>query len=145
MRVDQAVTVRALTRVGAAPGVLCERFTTSKLTQFEDLEKIATFGFRGEALASITHCARVTVTSMTKGAPCAHKACYLDGKLSPPGPGEPAKPKRCAGLQGTQIAVEDMFYNMPLRLKALRSPSEEYHRIVDAMTISCRCAHTKCR
>ena len=137
--------MRALTRVGAAPGILCERFTTSKLTQFEDLEKIATFGFRGEALASITHCARVTVTSMTKGAPCAHKACYLDGKLSPPGPGEPAKPKRCAGLQGTQIAVEDMFYNMPLRLKALRSPSEEYHRIVGAMTISCRCAHTKCR
>ena len=115
-------------------GILCERFTTSKLTQFDDLKKIATFGFRGEALASITHVAHMTVTSMTPGAPCAHKAHFVDGVLAPAKPGQPAKPQRCAGLVGTQIAVEDLFYNMPLRRKALRSASEEYNRIVDVMT-----------
>jgi DNA mismatch repair protein MLH1 len=122
---------------GIDPGdfaILCERFTTSKLQQFDDLQKIATFGFRGEALASITHCSRVTVTSMTPTAVCASKACYLDGKLAPFAPGEPAVPKRCAGLQGTQIAVEDMFYNMPLRRKALKSASDEYGRIIGVMT-----------
>ena len=44
------------------------------------------------------------------------------------------KPKRCAGVKGTQIAVEDVFYNMPMRLKSLRSAAEEYNRIVDVVT-----------
>ena len=114
--------------------IVCERFTTSKLRKFDDLSTIATFGFRGEALASITHVAHVSVTSMTEGAPCALRCHYSDGKPVAAKLGGDATPKRCAGVRGTQICVEDLFYNMPLRQKGLRSAGEEYNRILDVMT-----------
>jgi DNA mismatch repair protein MLH1 len=84
-------------------GIVCERFTTSKITKFEDLDTVETFGFRGEALASITHVAKVTITTMTSGQKCAFKAKYLDGKLVSNRPGDKVEPKPCAGVIGEDI------------------------------------------
>lgn len=111
--------------------ILCERFTTSKLKAFEDLTSIGTYGFRGEALASISHIAHLAVTTKTADSSCAWKAHYSGGHLSPAKPGQSADPKACAGRQGTQITVEDLFYNVLTRRRAFRSASEEYAKIAE--------------
>ncbi|KAH6676722.1 histidine kinase-like ATPase [Halenospora varia] len=113
--------------------ILCERFTTSKLKSFEDLTSIGTYGFRGEALASISHIAHLQVTTRTKDSNCAWRAHYDSGKLIPAKPGQSADPKPIAGRQGTQITVEDLFYNVPTRRRAFRSASEEYNKILDVV------------
>ncbi|CAI7583142.1 unnamed protein product [Penicillium bialowiezense] len=113
--------------------ILCERFTTSKLKEFEDLTSIGTYGFRGEALASISHIAHLTVTTKTAGSSCAWRAHYGDGKLIPAKPGQSSAPKATAGRGGTQITVEDLFYNIPTRRRAFRSASEEYAKILDVV------------
>lgn len=107
--------------------IVCERFTTSKLENFDDLTKISTYGFRGEALSSITHVAQLSIQTKTKTEVCAYKAEYKDGKLK-------ADPKPCAGNQGTVITVEDLFYNVPQRRNALKAPNEEFQKIYDVVS-----------
>lgn len=122
--------------------ILCERFTTSKLQKFEDLSSIATYGFRGEALASISHIAHLSVTTKTKDSDCAWRAHYDGGKLIPAKPGQTPEPKPVAGRNGTQITVEDLFYNIPTRRRAFRSASDEYNKIIDMVgRYAVHCSH----
>ncbi|ODV84641.1 hypothetical protein CANARDRAFT_200946 [[Candida] arabinofermentans NRRL YB-2248] len=114
--------------------ILCERFTTSKLTKFEDLNSIQTYGFRGEALASISHISHFSVVTKTKQDTCAWKCHYSEGKLVPSKPSvQSSDPKPIAGKDGTSIIVEDLFYNFPSRLRSLKSANEEYSKIVDVI------------
>ena len=57
--------------------ILAERFTTSKLSTFSDLRRITTYGFRGEALASMSHVSRLSVVTKTKMDNCAWKFVIL--------------------------------------------------------------------
>jgi DNA mismatch repair protein MLH1 len=103
------------------------------LKSFDDLKTISTFGFRGEALASITHVSNVTIQSRTADSPCAYKAKYSDGKLVPQKVGDKADPKPCAGVVGTTITVEDLFHNMPARRSAFKNQNEQYQKILDVV------------
>ncbi|XP_057793659.1 DNA mismatch repair protein MLH1 isoform X2 [Salvia miltiorrhiza] len=104
--------------------ILCERHTTSKLSKFEDLQSIRSMGFRGEALASMTYVSHVTVTTITKGQLHGYRATYKDGVME-------YEPKACAAVKGTQIMIENLFYNMAARKKTLQNSADDYSKIVD--------------
>jgi DNA mismatch repair protein MLH1 len=79
--------------------LVCERFTTSKLRTFDELlQGVQTFGFRGEALASMTHVARVCIRTKTAESPVAWTGEYSDGALI-------GALKPIAGVTGTQVSV----------------------------------------
>ncbi|CAH2070826.1 unnamed protein product [Thlaspi arvense] len=107
--------------------ILCERHTTSKLTKYEDLFSLSSMGFRGEALASMTYVAHVTVTTITKGQIHGYRVSYRDGVME-------HEPKACAAVKGTQIMVENLFYNMIARRKTLQNSADDYGKIVDLLS-----------
>ena len=92
------------------------RHATSKIASLEDLERVGTMGFRGEALASIAAVARVTLTSRARGA--AH-AWRLQGE-----PG--SMPEPAALVAGTVVEMRDLYYNTPARRKFLKSEGTEF-------------------
>ena len=63
--------------------LVCERFATSKLTNFDDLYQLNTYGFRGEALASLSYAAHVKIVSKIADSPCAYVCEYEDGSIRP--------------------------------------------------------------
>ncbi|KAK7271393.1 hypothetical protein RJT34_27250 [Clitoria ternatea] len=107
--------------------ILCERHTTSKLSAFEDLQRIRSMGFRGEALSSMTYVGHVTVTTITKGQLHGYRVSYRDGVME-------HEPRACAAVKGTQIMVENLFYNMAARRKTLQNSSDDYSKIVDLVS-----------
>ena len=89
---------------------------TSKIAKADDLENIITLGFRGEAVASIASVSKMSITSKTQKGKCYSLSC--DG-------GEIGEIKECAGYNGTDVKVETLFFNTPVRLKFLKSDKAE--------------------
>ncbi len=99
------------------------RHATSKITSLDDLERVGTLGFRGEALASVASVARLALTSRERGAGHAWK---LRGE-----PG--AEPEPAALMAGTVVEMRDLYYNTPARRKFLKSESTEFAHCADAV------------
>ncbi|MBD5605543.1 MAG: DNA mismatch repair endonuclease MutL, partial [Candidatus Eremiobacteraeota bacterium] len=102
-------------------GLAFARHATSKLGRAEDLERIASLGFRGEGLASIAAIARVRLVSRTAASDVGYAVDAHGGDVSAPEP--------TAAPPGTRIVVTELFGNVPVRREYVRSPSAEFARI----------------
>ncbi|HQV93563.1 MAG TPA: DNA mismatch repair endonuclease MutL [Anaerolineales bacterium] len=100
------------------------RHATSKLVRSDDLFSIVTLGFRGEALASIGSVSRMTITSRVEGEKEGARLIVEGGKAK--------KPTQVGSPVGTVVRVEDLFYNVPARLKFLKADVTE-RRAIDAL------------
>jgi DNA mismatch repair protein MutL len=100
------------------------RHATSKLVRAEDLFRISTLGFRGEALASISSVSRMTITSRVESAKEGARL-KVEGGIA-------GKVEKAGAPAGTVVRVEDLFYNVPARLKFLKTDVTE-RRAIDAL------------
>ena len=100
-----------------------ERHATSKITRVDDLQAIATLGFRGEALASIASVARLVLKSRFHQADQAWKTDNsMDARVLPD-----------SLTQGTQIEVSDLFYNIPARKRFLKTDKTEFNHCLEVI------------
>ena len=98
------------------PFAFC-RHATSKIENLEDLYKLSSFGFRGEALASISSISRLTCTSTTKN--------HDGGKITIHGSKQISHLPLKNNKSGTSLFIKDLFYNTPVRLKFIKSKNSE--------------------
>lgn len=106
--------------------VMClARHATSKIHAIEDLSRIATFGFRGEALPSIASVSRFRLRTRARGAPEGVEV-VAEGTA-------PEEPRPAGGAVGTTIEVRDLFFNVPARRKFLKATATESAHVSDVL------------
>jgi DNA mismatch repair protein MutL len=94
------------------------RHATSKIASLDDLQQVASMGFRGEALASMAAVSQLALTSHTESDTHGWKVEAIDGRLSEPIPASHA--------QGTTVEIREIYFNTPARRKFLKSESTEF-------------------
>ncbi len=110
---------------------VCQRHTTSKISTVEDLSRLHTLGFRGEALASVTAVAEVELVSRaieTEAAGEEQPALQITVRG-----GEITHRSRRARPHGTTVTVRDLFYNVPARLKFMRGARTENNHVLQLL------------
>jgi DNA mismatch repair protein MutL len=103
-----------------------ERHATSKIRDSDDIFRVATLGFRGEALPSIAAVSRLTMITREAGSTGGTRITVEAGK-QPVAADHPAAP-------GTSVIVKDLFYNTPARRKYLKTPGTETRRVIEVLT-----------
>ncbi|WP_300392922.1 DNA mismatch repair endonuclease MutL [Fusobacterium sp.] len=103
-----------------------ERHATSKISTKEDLSNILTYGFRGEALSSISAVSKMSISSKTAEDSIGTFISLSGGKVT--------NLKEVQREKGTEIEIKDLFFNTPARLKFLRKESTEFRYIKDIVT-----------
>ena len=112
-----------------------ERFATSKLESIDDLERISTLGFRGEALASIAAVSRFEIRSRKRGTPEGAFIRVEGGRTVAEGSIETS--------EGTRVQVDDLFFNLPARRKFLKGFPAEQRRILKVIQDFALCSPSK--
>lgn len=106
--------------------IACKAHTTSKISEYSDLQKISTFGFRGEALHSISMVTHLKITTMTDKDEFASVACYEEGELQGP-------INAASAIKGTTIEARNLFFNYTMRLQGI-NPTAEAKKITDIVS-----------
>jgi len=106
-------------------GIAFERFATSKIRTADDLRRVQTYGFRGEALPSIGAVARVEVVTRTRADDAASRIMVTGGARS--------EVTTAAGGYGTSVTVRELFFNTPARRAFQRSPARETAVVVETV------------
>lgn len=100
-----------------------ERHATSKISEKEDIFNLSTYGFRGEALSSISSVSKLFLSSKTEEDKVGNSITVSAGKIT--------SIKEFQRNRGTTIEIKELFFNTPARLKFLRKPNTEYSNIKD--------------
>lgn len=110
-----------------------KRHATSKISKLNDLESVSTYGFRGEALASIASVSKMQLLTGTSEDIPAFQIICEKGIIT--------EKKQVSGRKGTKIEVLDLFYNTPVRRKFLKSERSEDKKIKDRVSIEALAKH----